>query len=361
MNWLFHEAEARARSRLFFALENEGRKKLVEAFPHADLNRLPFREFVQNCVYAFKVEVNVTMERIKLYNLWYMEANESFLSFHSRLSAQAACCNWTEPAERSVVRDLFIGRIRDPDVQSTLIQKNPDADGTLKLALELEKGTSTSMEFQTILPHNKNNTSSFSLPKIKQEPAFSVQSRRGGGQSSSRKPNVSDKKGQSSSRSCYFCANTYSPDHRKNCPARDVECRTCKKKGHFAKVCNSRRTVNRVEEEEVQSNLETEIDNIVLDQDDDSEPEYGVLSITQRRIRHTVQICSLELLKSNRGTPRNLSVMLRSYGKSFFATVDTVIPVSFLNKRTADVLLQQNPTSRFISAYNMNDDISYVD
>ena len=70
MNWFFHEAEARARSRLFFALRNEGRKQLVQAFPHADLNRLPFREFVQNCVYTFKVEVNITMEHIKLYNSW---------------------------------------------------------------------------------------------------------------------------------------------------------------------------------------------------------------------------------------------------------------------------------------------------
>ena len=132
-------------------------------------------------------------------------------------------------------------------------------------------------------------------------------------------------------------------------------------KGHFAKVCSSRRRVNHVEEEELQSNLETEIDHIVLDQEDDSEPEYGVLSITPRRIRHTVQNCSLKLLKSNRSTPRNLSVMLRSYGKSFYAAVDTGSPVSFLNKRTADVLLRQNPKSRFISAHNMNDEISYVD
>ena len=85
-----------------------------------------------------------------------MKANESSLSFHSRLSAQAACCNWTEQEERSVVRDLFIGRIRDSDVQSTLIRKNPDSAGTLKLALESEKGASTSMEFQKLMRHNKN-------------------------------------------------------------------------------------------------------------------------------------------------------------------------------------------------------------
>ena len=76
MNWFFHEAEARSRSRLFFALGNEGRKKLVQAFPHADLNLFSFGIFFQNCVYAFRVEVNVTMERIKLYSSCYMEANE---------------------------------------------------------------------------------------------------------------------------------------------------------------------------------------------------------------------------------------------------------------------------------------------
>ena len=103
LNWFFHEAEARARSILFFALGNEGRKKLVQAFPHADLNLLPLRDVFQNSIYAFKVEVKVTMECIKLYSSWYMEANESILSLHSRLSAEAACCNWTEQEERSVV------------------------------------------------------------------------------------------------------------------------------------------------------------------------------------------------------------------------------------------------------------------
>ena len=102
-----------------------------------------------------------------------------------------------------------------------------------------------------------------------------------------------------------------------------MECRSCKKKGHLAKVCNSKRRFIRVEEEAAQASLETDIDHIVLDQDDDSEPEYGILSIQPQNKWSIVQICSLELLKSNRGTPRNLSVMLRSGAKSFYATVDT--------------------------------------
>ena len=43
MNWFFHEAEARARSRLFFALKNEGRNKTKQAFAHVDLNLLSLR------------------------------------------------------------------------------------------------------------------------------------------------------------------------------------------------------------------------------------------------------------------------------------------------------------------------------
>ena len=126
-------------------------------------------------------------------------------------------------------------------------------------------------------------------------------------------------------------------------------------------MCNSRRRVNCVEEEETQASLETKIDHIVLDQDDDIEPEYGVLSITTRCKRNSVQICSLELLKSNRGTPCNLSVMLRSNAKSIYATVDTGSPVFFLKKRTADVLLRQNLKSHFISVHNLSNETFYVD
>ena len=38
---------------------------------------------------------------------------------------------------------------------------------------------------------------------------------------------------------CYFCGNNRHP--RKNCPAREGFCNKCEKKGHFAKVCQSKR------------------------------------------------------------------------------------------------------------------------
>ena len=76
------------------------------------------------------------------------------------------------------------------------------------------------------------------------------------------------------------------------------------------------------------------IDCNFIDADFDSEPEYDVL-----QLESAVRIDGIELLKSNKGKLRSLSIQLRA-GQSFFhSTVDTGSPVSFLNKRTCDLIL----------------------
>ena len=153
----------------------------------------------------------------------------------------------------------------------------------------------------------------------------------------------------------------FSAYRRKKCPAREVECGSSKEKGHFAKLCNSTKSrVNLLEEEDYQARLK-QVDGIVIDQDLDSDPEYVVLSMEQHKKRSAVQKRSLELLKSSRGTPRSLSVMLRSEAKSFYATVDTGSLVSLLNKRTSLILLRQNPKARFTSVQDLPDDVTYMD
>ena len=41
--------------------------------------------------------------------------------------------------------------------------------------------------------------------------------------------------------SCYFCGNRYHP--RNSCPARELTCHVCGKRGHFGKVCRSGKRV----------------------------------------------------------------------------------------------------------------------
>ena len=234
-NWFYHEAEARLKSRLFFALGNEGKRRFADFFPHTDFSVIPFRDFHNSCETLFKMERDYTVERIKLYNTVFMLDNDTFSSFYARLSAQVALCNWPNAQERETLKDLFIGRIRDVDVQQQFIKAKADLDDTFKIAFECEKGASTSAQFQKLLPHIQHSNAI----KVKQEPPFSIQSsreKRNYPQNQNYRQNWRSNQGN---KSCYFCGNSFSPDHRKTCPARKVTCNHCRKRGHFAKCCNS--------------------------------------------------------------------------------------------------------------------------
>ena len=56
-NWCYHEAEARLKSRLFFALRNEGKKRFLDSYPHLELNTSSFIDFHKCCEDVFKQSV----------------------------------------------------------------------------------------------------------------------------------------------------------------------------------------------------------------------------------------------------------------------------------------------------------------
>ena len=98
------------------------------------------------------------------------------------------------------------------------------------------------------------------------------------------------------------------------------------------------------------------IDCNFIDAGYDIEPEYGVL-----QLESAVRIDSIELLKSNKGKPRSLSILLRSGHSFFYSTVDTWSPVSFLNKRICDLILQGNPSIEFRDITRYPIDTLYLD
>ena len=280
-----------------------------------------------------------------------MLENDTFSAFYARLSAQIALCNWPHAQERDTLKDLFIGRIRDVDVQQQLIKAKVDLDDTFKLALKCEKGASTSARFQKLLPHNQFS----STIKVKQEPTFSTQSSRGKRNTPQNQFNRQNTQSNKGNKACYFCGNSFSPHHRRSCVAREVTCNLCKKRGHFAKCCNSsKRRVNLVNDSEEVA--DPSVDCNFIDADYDSEPEYGELQLESAN-----RIDSIELLKSNKGKPRSLSIQLRTELSFFYATVDTGSPVSFLNKRTCNLILQRNPSFQFRDITRYPIDTLYVD
>ena len=79
------------------------------------------------------------------------------------------------------------------------------------------------------------------------------------------------------------------------------------------------------------------------------------------QLESAVMINSIETIKSSGVKSRSLSIQLRSGRSFFFSTVDTGSPVSFLDKRTCDLLLQRNPSIEFCDIARYPVDTLYAD
>ena len=279
----YFEVEQRVKSRLFFSLGSEGRKRFLQSYPHADLSELTFREFHEFCVLLFRKEKNFIIERMQIYNAVHSD-RESLEAFYLRLTGQAALCGWTIDQEKEVVRDIFIAKMRYKDIQRELcIHPGATPEDSLKSALLQEKGAQTATDLQRQLG-SSSSSGNYSQAgatlgqnsRIKQEPTFSVQGRKLSDRIN--RAQTSKKKGiNEKSKSCYFCGNRFSTNHKQSCPARNVTCKNCDKKGHFAKCCNSKNVAN-VEAESDETVEET--CNFITS---DSESEFTVLSVAAEK------------------------------------------------------------------------------
>ena len=118
-NIIYHEADQRVKSRLFFALGTEGTKRFLQSFPHTIQSDISFKEFFTQCEGLFKKEKNFIVERMHLYNTNQADS-EGLESFFLRLSGQEALCGWSVAIEKQVVRDIFIAKTKFKDIQREL-------------------------------------------------------------------------------------------------------------------------------------------------------------------------------------------------------------------------------------------------
>ena len=124
-----------------------------------------------------------------------------------------------------------------------------------------------------------------------------------------RQPNA---EGASSNQSCYRCGGNH---HQSNCRFREVECHSCKKKGHIAKVCRSKlnaKKAHKVSEEQDQSSEKSD------------EEILAVFSTTSRSAMEP------------------MSVVVQVNQLNLTMEVDTGASVSLISEATYEQLWQEN-------------------
>ena len=113
----------------------KGERRFADSFPHKDISNILFREFHISCEMLFKVEqgymVNVSSSLIQFSCLITILSRHFILVLVPKLP----CVIGHTYKKKKTLKDLFIGRISDVDVQQKLIKAKTDLDNTPKLAL----------------------------------------------------------------------------------------------------------------------------------------------------------------------------------------------------------------------------------
>ena len=103
------------------------------------------------------------------------------------------------------------------------VNRNPSPREALNVALIDEKEILNHLKLTNNVKSNGSSVHKSSVQnihfKVKREPALNIER----------------------SNNCMMCGGTFSKSHLAVCPAKDTTCTSCKFKGHFTRLCRSRR------------------------------------------------------------------------------------------------------------------------
>ena len=192
------------------------------------------------CSY-FRPSVNITAERHR-FRCRRQKQEESVTAYVSSLRALAAECEFEKTDVDSVtnclIRDQFMEGLESADIRRELL-----AISKLSLAAAVAKaeGLETSLK-DSKLYESRTKQETPQLAPLLAQAADSINQTRSSQNRQSARATGSE---SASNPGCGYCGRQHEPG-RKNCPAANVTCNKCGKRGHFALVCRSRKTDNQV-------------------------------------------------------------------------------------------------------------------
>ncbi|XP_061127410.1 uncharacterized protein K02A2.6-like [Syngnathus typhle] len=211
---------------------------------------------------------NIIYERAR-FNQRVQQVNETVDSFVTALYALAENCNYGALHDE-LIRDRLVVGLRDTSLAERL---QMDKDLTLEKAVNQARQSEVIKRQQTDIRGEKKADLDAVSVKYKREKHSTYKAPSLPKHKMAKSPNESQ---------CYRCGR--SPAHGKGqCPAKDVTCHTCGKRGHYSKVCKSVKNVHMIETEKCN---ETPI--FLGSVHAGSDPWYADITIRNHKVRFKI-------------------------------------------------------------------------
>lgn len=181
---------------------------------------------------AFIKPTSVVYNRHKLIT-FKQEPSQSIDAFKQELQRLSKHCNFqqvtAEEYRQQYVRDAFINGISSVNIRQRLLENIGELtlDDAFAQARALEQAQNQSASYENNIVAAAPDQEDIRLAATQRKQQKTGNSNNTG----------HDNKSSQIKEHCYFCGNARHA--RSICPAKDSECRNCKKKGHWSKVCRS--------------------------------------------------------------------------------------------------------------------------
>ena len=210
------QADQKTVSMLYLSLGTEG--NVCSRNPHFKMVILTTAELWNIMEATFIRQRNITFDRYMLLTTKESKG-ESIEHFFGKLKELSENCELGSQ-EDSLIRDLFIANMQDPEIQRELLRETLEPAQALRLAINMDLGQRNQLKITNSQPAPHVNA--VTSQRLFRQPSQRPQT------SSSTRP---------SNQLCRNCGLTWSANHKDKCIARGKTCNNCGLQNHFSRVC----------------------------------------------------------------------------------------------------------------------------
>ena len=223
-------ADRKTVSLLYLSIGIEGRRILNCKNPHILTDTLATVDFWKTVEEEFICPRNITFDR-HVFLITKQLRGETVEQFYGKLKELAENCDF-ENKERTLIRDVVITNLMDPEIQKELLKQTVEPRQALELAINMEVGMRNQHQIQQ---HNK-----IVVPTNVNAVQFANNSRIPYWQ------NPIDVSRRNNRSALYYsnCGGIWLPNHCEECIAKSKTCNNCGFLDHFAKACRKQKKVN---------------------------------------------------------------------------------------------------------------------